>query len=623
MGLGAAHFSRPPWPLVAAHRTGRLSDGPSTRFFRFPSPFPPQPFLRNGTLITDFSDNPPELQAWAAFRLFADSRGFVWAGTMQRVGGHDTPNELVRWDPSTDRFSPFPNDDEDFVPMSFAEDQSGAVWIGGYNGGLRRVAPGGVRLEDRSMLVPAGPVQALLVDGRGRLWIGTAEHGLVRVDSPADRPVVGARYGPAQGLSSADVRALVEDTSGRLYVGHAHGIDVVSGDDAIERSYTSADGLAPGAVWCAFRDATGALWFGTPSGLSRLVPVPGGTAVPTMAITGVSVGGQSLGISEVGEQSLAPFEVPPESPAIRIAYAALGGGPPSAVRYQVRLEGAETDWSAPLSQQSAEFTRLAPGSYRFVVRAVSPSGSVLSDVGVVPFTVLRPIWARWWSVALLSLAAVALLYALHQTRVARAIAVERVRLRLARDLHDELGSNLSRLAILGDVAQRDPARVPSVLAEVSATARRLMDALSDVVWFVDPRHDDLASVIDLAATHGRDLFEPLGVAWTCRVPDDAAHVKLLADTRRELYLILKEAVTNAARHAGCAHASLDVRLEAGTVIATVSDDGRGFDTADATSNGSRGNGLRNMRSRAAAIGATLDVTASPAGTAVRVTLRVR
>jgi ligand-binding sensor domain-containing protein/signal transduction histidine kinase len=605
--------------VYRAPRVARFAQLATAAFFKFPSPFPPQPFLRAGRLITDFSDNPFELQAWAAFRLFQDSRGVVWAGTMNRAGGHETPNELVRWDPATDRFAPFPNDDESFVPMSFAEDRAGGVWIGGYHGGLRRVGPGLLRLDDYSGGIPRGQVRALLVDRRGRLWIGTSDGGVARIDTPAGGPSVSRLYSSIDGLTSLDVSSLVDDERGRIYVGHARGIDVIEADDTVGRNFTAADGLAPGAVWTSYRDRHGSLWFGTQAGLSRFEPGSDRPrSVPQVTITAVSVGGRPLPISEVGEREVPAFTVPPESPAVQVQYAALGAPTPAAVRYQFRLEGGPLGWSAPSSRQSVEFANLAAGSYRVLLRAVSPGGQVLSDVGVVPFTVQRPVWARWWFLSVATALFGAVLLAFHRARVARAVAVERLRLRLARDLHDDLGSNLARLAILGEVALRDPSRVATVLADVSTTARRLVETLGEVVWLVDPRKDDLASVIDLVAAHGREVFEPQGVVWTCTVPREAAEVKLAGETRKELYLVLKEAVTNAATHAQCATAELTVHIGADAVHVDVRDDGRGLPAGMPIRSG--GNGLPNMQARAAAIGAELRWASAEPGT--RITLIV-
>lgn len=562
--------------------------------------------------------SPSGAPAWAVFRLFPDSHGFVWAGTMDRVAGLETRNELARWNAETDRFEPFPNDDMSFVPMAFAEDTSGGVWIGGYSGGLRRAAMGSRRLEDRSALAPAGQVRALLVDHRGRLWVGASEGGLARIDAPEQGMSITRRYGLAEGLASADIWSLVEDTIGRIYVGHARGVDVIDVEGGLAASFTSVDGLAPGAVWCAYRDATGALWFGTLAGLSRFVPGAFHSVVaPRIAVTAVSVGGRRLPVSEVGETTVQAFEVPPDSPPIDIQFTALGASAPADVRYQFMLESGDNHWGLPSPQRAVVFARLAAGSYRFLVRAVSPGGAVLSDVATVPFQVLRPVWARWWFVSLAVFGLSMVLYLWHRVGVARAVAVERVRLRIARDLHDEVGGSLSRLAILGEVAQRDPSRVSAVLADVAATARALVETMSEVVWLVDPRKDDLASVIDLLAAHGRELFEPQNVTWTCTMPAEAAAVKLSSEARRELYLILKEAVTNAARHSGCSRAELVVEVRLRTVVVEVRDNGHGFAPAASPAVG-HGNGLPNMQARAASIGAAVTMPFTPAGTVVRV-----
>ena len=149
--------------------------------------------------------------------------------------------------------------------------------------------------------------------------------------------------------------------------------------------------------------------------------------------------------------------------------------------------------------------------------------------------------------------------------MARLLELERVRTRIASDLHDDIGSNLSRMAILSEVAKRqigDSAPEPARhLTEIADSARTLIDSMSDIVWSIDPRHDDLGSVIVRVRAFASEIFEASGVKWTCVAPPDLDCISLRPDARRHLLLLLKEGVNNIARHAQATHARLRVEVD--------------------------------------------------------------
>lgn len=585
------------------------------RFERLPTPFPPSPFLRDGQVVTDFSGNPPELQAWSAFRLFEDSRGFVWAGTMNRVGGHVTPNEVVRWDPATDLFQPFPNDDAQFVPMSFAEDGDGNVWIGGYGGGLKVARRGATQLEDRSDLVPANArVRSLAADAHG-LWAATGD-GLRRIVVEAGGDATRPTSSAVDGVESTDLWSLTTDASGRLFVGHTRGVDIIGASGRVEGRLRPADGLVGGTILSALRDRRGDLWFGSAAGVSRYVPAP--TLPPSsvrLVVTELRAGGAAIPVSEVGQTEVEAFSVPAASPVVEVEFAALGVPAQVDVRYQFALDRSGTDWSRPSDRREVQLPGLAAGSYRLVIRAVAFDGTVVSPTLLVPFEVRRPFWAEWWFIAVVIAVVASLLYAFHRTRVARAVAVERVRLSVARDLHDELGGSLARLSILAEVGRRDPSRAEAVLREVSDTARGLVTALGEVVWFVDPRHEHFGALARRVDAYGRETFAGTGVEWSSRVPDEADAVPLSSDDRRHLYLLLKEAVTNAAVHAQATHVAFTCEVTASSIRAEVRDDGAGPALPPPMAS-TRGKGTSNMQERADALRASLGIDTSRSGTVV-------
>lgn len=555
------------------------------------------------------------------FRVFVDSRDDVWIGT---IG--DPQDALALLERGTGRVRTFSEADglpARPVPTAFAEDPSGAVWVGLFHGGLARRRGGRFDVFGSGDGL-AGQVRGLFVDSKGRLWIASSQ-GLWRVDDPSrDRPAF-VRYGTASGLASDDVAALAEDGLGRLYAATGRGVDRFepgpAGPGRI-RHYTGADGIAPGELQLALRDRSGVLWFATPLGVSRFVPGPDRPrAPPPVLITGVAAGGIAQPISDLGETKIEALEL--RRVPLRIDFVGLGFSPGEVLRYEYRLDGADRDWNPPTDQRSVVYASLAPGRYRFLVRALGSEGAVSPVPARVTFTVLPPLWRRWWFVAICGTAAVLGAYTLHRARLAQVLAVADLRTRIATDLHDDIGASLSQIAILSEVARRGSegaaaARNGTTLAEIAGISRELVDSMSDIVWAINPERDRVSDLAHRMRRFASDLLGGRGITLTFRSsgPDDDAH--LGANARRQVYLVFKEAIHNVARHSGARRADVSLAVSGEGLTLSVADDGRGFDP-NAPSDG---NGLASMRRRAREANARLELTSSP-GEGTRVTLAVR
>jgi signal transduction histidine kinase len=298
------------------------------------------------------------------------------------------------------------------------------------------------------------------------------------------------------------------------------------------------------------------------------------------------------------------------------------------LRYQYRLEGSAAGWSEPQSERSVLLGNLGPGDYRFLVRAVTPDSVVSPVPASLSFFLPRPLWQRWWFLALLGAAAALLGFSLHHARLSRMVELERVRARIAADLHDDLSSSLSRISILSELGRRrivDPeALEATMLDQIGETARELMETTGDIVWAIDARRDDLESLLARIRRFAGDLLEARGVSVLFTAPAGAAGISLRPEAKRELYLVLKEAIHNAARHAGASQVRIDVAAARGELVAEVRDDGVGFTPAvPGGLSAHNGHGLRNIRARAVKLGAELAVDSAPgAGTSVRLSLRL-
>jgi signal transduction histidine kinase/ligand-binding sensor domain-containing protein len=560
------------------------------------------------------------LATWQMYRLFEDSRGDVWVSTIAA----DT-NGLARWDHRTARVvdmggAPGLPSLKETLPRAFGEDVAGNVWVG-FNGGLARYRGGTFELFTSGNGVPPGAVRDIHRDRAGRLWLASASSGLVRIDGATTPRPTFVAYTTAQSLSSNDIDAVTEDLDGRIYAAGARGVDRLAPATGHIEHFTTADGLAPGRFRDAFRDRTGVLWFGTTTGLGRMAPTPERpSAPPPVLISAVRVDGVPEPISALGEREVSLADFAPDQNQVQIDFVGLGFGSGDVLRYQYRLQGAGADWSAPTEQRSVTYANLRAGRYTFVVRAVNTDGTVSAQSAAMTFAILRPVWQRPWFLALAMLALSAMVFALHRYRIARLLEIVNMRTRIATDLHDDIGANLTRIALLSQVAgaqsmpvHPDASGSPGVveiprddgpLASIARIARESVSSMSDIVWAINPARETLLDLTRRMRQHADEIFTLRDIELRFDAPDGRQDLRLSVDLRRDLLLIFKESVNNSARHSGCTRVEIDFRVERSRLLLRVADNGTGFDM----SLESEGQGLVSMRRRARRLQGTLDLT---------------
>lgn len=232
---------------------------------------------------------------------------------------------------------------------------------------------------------------------------------------------------------------------------------------------------------------------------------------------------------------------------------------------------------------------------------MSTSQDVRSSPATVTFSIVPPFWRTAWFLPLVALVLASVAIVFHRARLARLLALERVRTSIATDLHDDLGSTLSRISILSELARRHATESAHerILREIGETSRSLIEALGDNIWAVNPRRDHLQSLVDRVCQFAADLLEAQSIAWRLDAPADARAIVLEPEVRRHLFLILKEALNNAAKHSRASALTLLVEKRGRALHIDITDDGIGGSVAPAVS-GSRsgGRGFRNMHERA-------------------------
>ena len=536
-------------------------------------------------------------------RLFEDRNSNLWIG-MEHAGA-------AYMDRSRNTFHIVQATEMDRV-SAFGEDRAGNVWIGDEGGRLWRVYDGRAALITGS--TGRGWINDFLLDHKGRLWVATSANGLMRFDDPASTAPRFHEYGLKEGLSSLNTCSLAEGLDGSIYIGTRRGVDQLEPNLIHFRYFTAAEGIAEGSVNAVYRDRNGVLWFGTHGGLTQFTAANHTPGVPPDAwITGLSINGRSEPISELGQSRVDQVDVPYGQQQIQFDFLALSFAPGDVLRYQYRI--GNDRWSEPIQSRSVHYGGLAPGNYRFVVRAINSDGQVSSKPAEVDFRVIPPLWRRVWFQVLLLAAVVAGAVSAHQARVRRAVAVERVRTRIATDLHDDIGSALSQIAILSEVARQRRGREDESepLERIGGLSRELLDSIGDIVWAIQPHKDHLSDLKQRMRRFAVDVLSTSNVEMHWPATGPGGDFDLESGMRREVYLIFKEAIRNVVRHSRATEARISLGVADGYLWMEVSDNGRGMAPCETR----EGNGLNNMKLRAAKLRGELDVRSEGQGTTLR------
>lgn len=491
-------------------------------------------------------------------------------------------------------------------------DRSGALWLGEY-GMLGRLKNGSIELLQPTDGLPETDPRAFFQDSRGWLWIGQRYKGVSMTKDPTANAPKFVNYSTENGLASDTVWTITEDDFGRMYFGTGKGLDRLDVSTGRMRHFTTTDGLAGDQIHHCIKDRRGNIWVATITGLSKLNPRAERviSRAPPIYLARIEIAGEDLPIAETGIALVPGLELSASRNNLLIEFVGLDFHGERALKYQYQLEGADQDWSPPTEQRSVNYARLAPGSYRFLVRAINQEGITSEEPAALQFRILPPIWQRWWFLALTAILIGLGIYATHRYRVARLIELERVRTRIASDLHDDIGSNLSVIAGLSDVLRRQAERADSPtdarLSLIAAVSQRSLEAISDIVWAVNPKKDHLLDLTQRLRLFADEALFAHNIEFEFSAPHLASDKRIGAETRREVFLIFKEAVNNIVRHSGCAKAEATLQVDHKTLVLLISDDGRGFDPTLARA----GEGLASMRRRAEKIDGEIEVVSRP------------
>jgi ligand-binding sensor domain-containing protein/signal transduction histidine kinase len=548
-------------------------------------------------------------------RLFNDGRGDLWISNQ-----HYPENVLTVWNHSTGAFDSFPESKggpnlvNDRI-QAYAEDRGGALWVGLEHGGLWRRSKTGFQHFGSAEGAPGRSINSLYTDGEGRLWVGSSVAGVGVVDRPTSTRPTFRSYTTSEGLSSNEIQCITQDLAGRMYLGTARGVDRLEPATGHVKRYTTADGLAAGELQTAFRDRLGQLWFGTQQGLSRFVPRNRDAASPVpVRLSGIRVEDTPVAISLAGETNVSLPDVSAGRDRVQFDFVGLSFEAGEALQYQYKLESTDHTWSAYTRQRSVVYAGLQPGHYRFLVRAVSSGGLLSPQPASADFTILAPIWLRWWFLLAAFGIITFVFYLGWRYRARQLAAVQRIRKRIATDLHDDIGSGLSQIAILTEVMRKESSRHSgTALDHIADVSRELVDSMSDIVWATDPNRDRLGDLVQRMRQFAGEVLGGSEIEFQLLLGGIEEQLKLSANVRRQVYLVFKECLNNVVHHSESTEARVTLDAAPNSIVLEISDNGKGFDI----SQNHPGHGLASMKERTASLDGNIEWVSGVGGTTVK------
>ena len=285
---------------------------------------------------------------------------------------------------------------------------------------------------------------------------------------------------------------------------------------------------------------------------------------------------------------------------ITIEFAAIEPDEPSLVQYQFKLEGYDKNWSTTANITSATFGNMHEGTYHFKLKARSPSG-IRSELCIYTFTVLPPWWRTWWARGAFLIIFIGILYGLFRFRIAQIMRVQNMRNRISRDLHDQVGSTLGSISFYSELAKKtgegkDP-MLRELLDRIESSSRKTVETMSDMVWAINPANDNFDTLISRMRNYASEVLNAKSIAFVFDIDERIeADMKLSIDERKNIFLIFKEAIYNAAKYSMCRNVKVNLRKDRNKLLLMIDDDGIGFDLNSTSSY--NGNGIRNMNERA-------------------------
>jgi len=481
------------------------------------------------------------------------------------------------------------------------------IWVGSYESGVYHLLGTNEVHLTRADGLPSNFIAPVLADPDGTIWFAS-DNGLGRWYQGSIH-----RFTTQEGLPENIVLNVLDDGLGHLWINGHQGIhrltrqsldDVVVGRsksvDVV--TFNTRDGMRSaegngGNLPNSCRTHDGKLWFPTTQGV--VVIDPSAVAIsdhaPRVRVGPILANDQPLvsdyhWVPSSGTSFTHDLHFPPGSARhLEIPFTDIVSPIPQRIRFQYRLEGKDSEWREAQEDLRASYFDLPPGDYRFYLRVRSQLGTWHEFAQTLAFHLEPFLYQRPGFQLACALAAIIFLLGVHGHRLRLQRHILRLehdarwtrdRERISRDLHDDLGASLSRIALLGEVARKqlETGVAPAhSIDEITRIAGQSVDDMGELIWSNNPRYDTWDSLIAYLREHASRTFAGTPIECVQIFPEQMPSTPLPGEWRRHLFLLVKEVLHNILKHAQATRVDIQLDLTANQLLVDIRDNGRGFD----------------------------------------------
>ncbi|MEX0721958.1 MAG: two-component regulator propeller domain-containing protein [Balneolaceae bacterium] len=486
--------------------------------------------------------------------------------------------------------------------LGSVEGENGSVWIATY-GGVSQFKDEEFQSFAIQEGLPNNGVMNILKDRDGTIWVSTFG-GIAWFDGLRFQSIT-----PQDGLPDRVCYFIDQSKDGHYWIGSTNGVirfdaSIYFGSETDQEQafqlLTKEQGLIANELnlGAVFEDRDGHFWFGSVEGVSHFDPVAyeGNPVPPQVHIIGINASGREYG-------SVKELKLPSDENFVEITYSGINFTAPNRIVYEYRLSEIDPGWQRTTAR-SAKYPSLPPGNYTFEVHARNATGAWSQDIETISFSITAPYWMQWWFYLLILLIMIGIILLFYNYyRVRKMVDIERMRVRIASDLHDDVGASLTEIALQSDFLQAGDAdsEFKKSLNQIGRQCRKIVSSLDDIVWSIDARNDTLGDLTDRMQDYILNTLEQKNMRVNYHFEDLNMDNKLSVSLKENLYLIFKESVNNIAKYSNGDQVNIKMHSRNGSFEFTIFDNG----TADLGKKKS-GQGLRNMEMRAKRIGADIE-----------------
>ena len=470
------------------------------------------------------------------------------------------------------------------------------------------------------------------------LWLGTNGNGFDKFDMLTGKCI--KHYTIADGLPNNVVYGILTDEAGNLWMSTNKGLSCFNPALNAFRNFTQEDGLF-GDEFNHFQFkklGNGDMLFGGVGGFTVFTPsivLQKQKQVPVV-FTGLSISNKAINWKTDSTVLSSPINyaknitLHPGQNMFTISFASLEYRSNKKKFYKYKLDGFDKNYTEPSTKNEATYTNLSLGTYTFHVMGTNCDG-VWNEKDISTQIIVLPYWYQTVLFKMLvALLVVTILYLFYRYRLQQVLKMERLRNRIASDLHDEIGSTLSSISLYGESAKmmmKDNEAAGSVLSKINTSTSEMMEAMSDIVWSVNTKNDGLDNLANRMRSFAVQITESKNIELHFTDNKDLPSMPLDMEQRKNIYLIFKEAVNNAVKYSCCQNLWISFVNEHHVLKMTIKDNGKGFAAQSYLHNNKMngslgGNGIVNMKTRAEQIKAELFIN-SKAGEGTEIILNVQ